>query len=162
MSRGQTCDSVCPCPQNAIVSVKELCGLPPIASLKQCLLTLSSRLVAGDNTPSVSLAMKDTFPYLEPLGPLPDVQKKMLAAYDLVGREGCASDVCVAGGGVGIRGGLSGGTLMNDTEWLPLKPELGMEAGQPLGSPKPGQTPQAVLRAPSATGCKGKTSFSQE
>ena len=71
--------------QNAIVSVKELCGLPPIASLKQCLLTLSSRLITSDNTPSVSLVMKDSFPYLEPLGAIPDMQKKMLAAYDLVG-----------------------------------------------------------------------------
>lgn len=67
------------------MSIKELCGLPPIASLKQCLLTLSSRLITSDNTPSVSLVMKDNFPYLEPLGAIPDVQKKMLAAYDLVG-----------------------------------------------------------------------------
>lgn len=72
-------------PQNAMVSVKELCGLPPIASLKQCILTLSSRLVSSDNVPSVALCMKDTFPYLEPLGTVPDVQKKVLAAYDLVG-----------------------------------------------------------------------------
>lgn len=89
------CDPVFPCPQNAIVSVKELCGLPPIASLKQCLLTLSSRLIASDNTPSVSLVMKDSFPYLEPLGAMPDVQKKMLAAYDLVGSDDCISDLCV-------------------------------------------------------------------
>lgn len=71
------------------MSVKELCGLPPIASLKQCLLTLSSRLITSDNTPSVSLVTKDSFPYLEPLGALPDVQKKMLAAYDLVGYGWC-------------------------------------------------------------------------
>lgn len=70
--------------QNAMVSMKELCGLPPIASLKQCILTLSSRLVSSDNAPSVALCMKDTFPYLEPLGTVPDVQKKVLAAYDLV------------------------------------------------------------------------------
>lgn len=67
-----------------MVSVKELCGLPPIASLKQCILTLSSRLVSSDNAPSVALCMRDTFPYLEPLGTVPDVQKKVLAAYDLV------------------------------------------------------------------------------
>lgn len=71
------------------MSVKELCGLPPIASLKQCLLTLSSRLITSDSAPSVSLVMKDSFPYLEPLGALPDVQKKMLAAYDLVGYGCC-------------------------------------------------------------------------
>lgn len=77
-------ESVCVLAQNAMVSVKELCGLPPIASLKQCILTLSSRLVSSDNAPSVALCMKDTFPYLEPLGTVPDVQKKVLAAYDLV------------------------------------------------------------------------------
>lgn len=76
--------SVCVPSQNAMVSVKELCGLPPIASLKQCILTLSSRLVSSDNAPSVALCMRDTFPYLEPLGTVPDVQKKVLAAYDLV------------------------------------------------------------------------------
>ncbi|XP_054828535.1 inactive phospholipase C-like protein 1 [Eublepharis macularius] len=73
--------------QNAIVSVKELCGLPPITSLKQCILTLSSRLVNSDNVPSVALNMKDNFPYLEPLGTLTDVQKKVLAAYDLMIQE---------------------------------------------------------------------------
>lgn len=72
-----------------MVSVKELCGLPPIASLKQCILTLSSRLVSSDNAPSVTLSMKDAFPYLEPLGTMPDVQKKVLAAYDLVGAYHC-------------------------------------------------------------------------
>uniref|UniRef100_A0A6I8P3C4 Phosphoinositide phospholipase C n=2 Tax=Ornithorhynchus anatinus TaxID=9258 RepID=A0A6I8P3C4_ORNAN len=73
--------------QSAIVSVKELCGLPPIASLKQCMLTLSSRLLSSDNTPSVSFVMKDNFPYLEPLGTIPDVQKKVLSAYDLMIQE---------------------------------------------------------------------------
>nr|XP_056717557.1 inactive phospholipase C-like protein 1 [Euleptes europaea] len=73
--------------QNAIVSVKELCGLPPITSLKQCILTLSSRLVNSDNVPSVVLNMKDNFPYLEPLGTLTDVQKKVLAAYDMMIQE---------------------------------------------------------------------------
>ncbi|XP_029461902.1 inactive phospholipase C-like protein 1 [Rhinatrema bivittatum] len=68
--------------QNAIVSVKELCGLPPSASLKQCMLSLSSRLINNDNTPSVTLNTKDNYPYLEPLGTAPDVQKKLLAAYD--------------------------------------------------------------------------------
>lgn len=72
-----------------MVSVKELCGLPPIASLKQCILTLSSRLVSSENAPSVTLCMKDAFPYLEPLGTVPDVQKKVLAAYDLVGASHC-------------------------------------------------------------------------
>nr|XP_034992649.1 inactive phospholipase C-like protein 1 isoform X1 [Zootoca vivipara] len=73
--------------QNAIVSLKELCGLPPITNLKQCILILSSRLMNSDNVPSVALCMKDNFPYLEPLGTLTDVQKKVLAAYDLMIQE---------------------------------------------------------------------------
>lgn len=95
MSCGQKCHSMFSSPQNAIVSIKELCGLPPIASLKQCLLTLSSRLITSDNTPSVWLVMKDNFPYLEPLGAIPDVQKKMLAAYDLVGNYDSMFLICV-------------------------------------------------------------------
>uniref|UniRef100_A0A8D0KM13 Phosphoinositide phospholipase C n=1 Tax=Salvator merianae TaxID=96440 RepID=A0A8D0KM13_SALMN len=73
--------------QNAIVSLKELCGLPPITSLKQCILTLVSRLVNSDNVPTVVLCMKDNFPYLEPLAALSDVQKKVLAAYELMIQE---------------------------------------------------------------------------
>ncbi|XP_034286042.1 inactive phospholipase C-like protein 1 isoform X1 [Pantherophis guttatus] len=73
--------------QNSILSVKELCGLPPITSLKQCILTLVSRLVNSDSIPSVVLCMKDNFPYLEPLGTLTDVQKKVLAAYDQMIQE---------------------------------------------------------------------------
>ncbi|XP_070588201.1 inactive phospholipase C-like protein 1 isoform X2 [Erythrolamprus reginae] len=73
--------------QNSILSVKELCGLPPITSLKQCILTLATRLVNSDNVPSVVLCMKDNFPYLEPLGTLTDLQKKVLAAYDQMIQE---------------------------------------------------------------------------
>lgn len=97
MSCGQKSHSMFASPQNAIVSIKELCGLPPTASLKQCLLTLSSRLITSDSTPSVSLVMKDNFPYLEPLGAIPDVQKKMLAAYDLVGNCDFRFLICVWG-----------------------------------------------------------------
>ncbi|KAJ1187393.1 hypothetical protein NDU88_004169 [Pleurodeles waltl] len=73
--------------QNAIVSVKELCGLPTSASLKQCMLSLSSRLVNNDNSPSVVLNMKENFPYLEPVGATPELQKKILSAYDLMIQE---------------------------------------------------------------------------
>uniref|UniRef100_H3BBC6 Phosphoinositide phospholipase C n=1 Tax=Latimeria chalumnae TaxID=7897 RepID=H3BBC6_LATCH len=73
--------------QNAIVCFKEMCGLPPIANLKQCIMTLSSRLLSNDNTPTVTLSMKDNYPYLEPQGALPDVQKKVFAAYDLMIQE---------------------------------------------------------------------------
>uniref|UniRef100_A0A8C5QKR9 Phosphoinositide phospholipase C n=1 Tax=Leptobrachium leishanense TaxID=445787 RepID=A0A8C5QKR9_9ANUR len=73
--------------QNALVSLKELCGLPTSSTLKQCMLSLASRLVNSDNTPSVSLIMKDGFPQLEPLGTIPEVQKKLLSAYDMMIQE---------------------------------------------------------------------------
>ncbi|MEE6489983.1 hypothetical protein FKM82_015755 [Ascaphus truei] len=73
--------------QNALVSLKELCGLPTSSSLKQCMLSLASRLVNNDNTPSVALNMKETYPYLEPQGTVPDVQKKLLTAYDMMIQE---------------------------------------------------------------------------
>ncbi|XP_067891801.1 inactive phospholipase C-like protein 1 isoform X1 [Heterodontus francisci] len=73
--------------QNAIVSFKEICGLAPTANLTQCILTLSSRLLNSDNTSAVTLTMKDKYPYLEPFGMVPDVQKKVLSSYDLVIQE---------------------------------------------------------------------------
>uniref|UniRef100_UPI00398F314F inactive phospholipase C-like protein 1 n=1 Tax=Pristiophorus japonicus TaxID=55135 RepID=UPI00398F314F len=80
--------------QNAIVSFKEICGLAPTANLTQCILTLSSRLLNSDSTSTVSLNMKDKYPYLEPLGMVPDVQRKVLSSYDLVIQETrCLIDV---------------------------------------------------------------------
>ncbi|KAG8432666.1 hypothetical protein GDO86_017055 [Hymenochirus boettgeri] len=73
--------------QNALVSLKELCGLPTSASLKQCILLLATRLVSNDNTPIVLLTMKDGYPYLEPVGVIPDVQKKLLTAYEMMIQE---------------------------------------------------------------------------
>lgn len=48
------------------------------------MLSLASRLVNSDNTPIVNLTMKDTYPNLEPIGTIPEVQKKLLNAYDMV------------------------------------------------------------------------------
>ncbi|KAG9477488.1 hypothetical protein GDO78_002729 [Eleutherodactylus coqui] len=73
--------------QNALVSLKELCGLPTSSSLKQCILSLASRLVNSDSTPSVNLIMKDSYPYLESIGTIPDVQKKLFNAYEMMIQE---------------------------------------------------------------------------
>ncbi|XP_053327732.1 inactive phospholipase C-like protein 1 isoform X2 [Spea bombifrons] len=73
--------------QNALISLKELCGLPTSSSLKQCMLSFASRLVNSDNTPSVSFILKDSYPYLEPRGTIPDVQKKLLSVYDMMIQE---------------------------------------------------------------------------
>ncbi|XP_060683394.1 inactive phospholipase C-like protein 1 isoform X2 [Hemiscyllium ocellatum] len=73
--------------QNAIISFKEVCALAPTANLTQCILTMSSRLLNNVNTSTVTLNMKDKYPYLEPIGTLSDVQKKILSSYDLVIHE---------------------------------------------------------------------------
>ncbi|XP_073502628.1 inactive phospholipase C-like protein 1 isoform X1 [Phyllobates terribilis] len=73
--------------QNALVTLKELCGLPTSSSLKQCMLSLASRLVNSDSTPSVNLIMKDSYPYLESVGTIPDVQKKLLSSYETMIQE---------------------------------------------------------------------------
>lgn len=73
--------------QIAIGSLKEICGLGPIVSLSQCIQTLASRLLNGDNISVVTLNMKNGYPYLEPLGTLNDVQRKVLSSYDLMIQE---------------------------------------------------------------------------
>ncbi|XP_043548869.1 inactive phospholipase C-like protein 1 isoform X1 [Chiloscyllium plagiosum] len=73
--------------QNAIISFKEICALAPTANLTQCILTMSSRLLNNVNTSTVTLNMKDKYPYLEPIGTLSDVQKKILSSYDQVIHE---------------------------------------------------------------------------
>ncbi|KAG7463925.1 hypothetical protein MATL_G00181820 [Megalops atlanticus] len=68
--------------QNATVSFKEQCGLPPVAKLKQCIESLTTRLQTPEGPPGASLAMRDGYPCLEPLGNLPDTTRKLLSAYD--------------------------------------------------------------------------------
>ncbi|XP_038635780.1 inactive phospholipase C-like protein 2 isoform X1 [Scyliorhinus canicula] len=68
--------------QNAMVSFKELCGLTPAANMKQCILTLSSWLLNSDNTVLVTLNLSEEYPSMEAQGPVPDLLKKVLAAYD--------------------------------------------------------------------------------
>ncbi|XP_048416744.1 inactive phospholipase C-like protein 2 [Stegostoma tigrinum] len=68
--------------QNAMVSFKELCGLTPAANMKQCILTLSSWLLNSDNTVLVTLNLSEQYPSMEAQGPVPDLLRKVLAAYD--------------------------------------------------------------------------------
>lgn len=78
------CDMCVFSPQNAIVQFKELCGLSAVANLKQCILALSSRLIAADNNPVVLFNLKDQYPVMEAQGLLPDVLKKVATAYETV------------------------------------------------------------------------------
>ncbi|XP_018596166.1 inactive phospholipase C-like protein 2 [Scleropages formosus] len=68
--------------QNAIVSFKELCGLSAVANFMQCILALSSYLTGADNTPLLVFNLKDQYPTIEPHSLLPEVLKKVVAAYD--------------------------------------------------------------------------------
>ncbi|KAJ8352837.1 hypothetical protein SKAU_G00243130 [Synaphobranchus kaupii] len=68
--------------QNATVNFKEQCGLPPVAKLKQCIQSLTTRLQTSEGPPGASLAMREGYPCLEPLGNLPDNTRKLLSAYD--------------------------------------------------------------------------------
>lgn len=71
-------------PQNSIAPFKELCGLSAVANLKQCILALSSRLTGTDNNPLVLFNLKEQYPSMEAQGLLPDVLRKVLAAYEMV------------------------------------------------------------------------------
>ncbi|KAG9348687.1 hypothetical protein JZ751_029004 [Albula glossodonta] len=68
--------------QNATVNFKEQCGLPPVAKLKQCIQSLTTRLQTSEGPPGASLAMREGYPCLEPVGNLPDSTRKLLSAYD--------------------------------------------------------------------------------
>lgn len=70
--------------QNAIVSFKELCGLSPVANLKQCLLALCPRLSGPDGAPLLLFNLLDQYPSLEPQGLLPEVLKKVVSTYDMM------------------------------------------------------------------------------
>ncbi|XP_056618201.1 inactive phospholipase C-like protein 2 [Triplophysa dalaica] len=70
--------------QNAIVPFKELCGLSAVANLKQCILALSPRLTGPDNSPVLLFNLKDEYLTVEAQGLLPEVLKKVVAAYEMM------------------------------------------------------------------------------
>ncbi|OCT74144.1 inactive phospholipase C-like protein 2 isoform X1 [Xenopus laevis] len=70
--------------QNTVVSFKELCGLSPVANLRQCIMALSTRLAGPDNTPVVVMNLNEQYPTMELQGTVPEVMKRILTAYDLI------------------------------------------------------------------------------
>uniref|UniRef100_A0A803J7D6 Phosphoinositide phospholipase C n=1 Tax=Xenopus tropicalis TaxID=8364 RepID=A0A803J7D6_XENTR len=70
--------------QNTVVSFKELCGLSPVANLRQCIMALSTRLAGPDNTPVVVMNLNEQYPTMELQGTVPEVMKRILAAYDSI------------------------------------------------------------------------------
>ncbi|XP_016398398.1 inactive phospholipase C-like protein 1 isoform X2 [Sinocyclocheilus rhinocerous] len=69
---------------SATVAFKEQCGLPPMATLKQCIQSLATRLQSPDGPPSATLTLKEGYPYLEPVGNLTDATRKLLNGYDTI------------------------------------------------------------------------------
>ncbi|XP_066543926.1 inactive phospholipase C-like protein 1 [Amia ocellicauda] len=70
--------------QSASVSFKELCGLPPVASLKQCIQSLAPRLQSPEGPSCASLVLREGYPCLEPGAGLSDSTRKLLTAYNTV------------------------------------------------------------------------------
>ncbi|KAM4691294.1 inactive phospholipase C-like protein 2 [Rhinophrynus dorsalis] len=68
--------------QNALVSFKELCGLSPVANMKQCILTVSAWLLNSDRPLTVTLNLCSQYPSLEAQGPVPELLKKVLTSYE--------------------------------------------------------------------------------
>uniref|UniRef100_A0A8B9RKY2 Phosphoinositide phospholipase C n=1 Tax=Astyanax mexicanus TaxID=7994 RepID=A0A8B9RKY2_ASTMX len=68
--------------QNAMVSFKELCGLTPAANMKQCILTVSSWLLNSERCLRVTVDLSEAYPTMEAQGPVPELLRKVLTAYD--------------------------------------------------------------------------------
>uniref|UniRef100_A0A8C2ZQU4 Phosphoinositide phospholipase C n=1 Tax=Cyclopterus lumpus TaxID=8103 RepID=A0A8C2ZQU4_CYCLU len=70
--------------QNAMVSFKELCGLSPAANMKQCILTVSTWLMNSERALRVTVDLGETYPTMEAHGPVPELLRKVLIAYDMM------------------------------------------------------------------------------
>lgn len=70
--------------QNAMVSFKELCGLTPAANMKQCILTVSTWLMNSERSLRVTVDLSEAYPTMEAQGPVPELLRKVLNAYDMV------------------------------------------------------------------------------
>lgn len=84
--------------QNAMVSFKELCGLTPAANMKQCILTVSTWLMNSERSLRVTVDLSETYPTMEAHGPVPELLRKVLNAYDMVSKASAhrTSDVSAA------------------------------------------------------------------
>ncbi len=68
-----------------MVSFKELCGLTPAANMKQCILTVSSWMMNSERALRVTVDLSEAYPTMEAHGPIPELLRKVLTAYDTVG-----------------------------------------------------------------------------
>lgn len=70
--------------QTSVALFRELCGVSAVASLMQCVLALSSTVSGPDGTPLLLFDLRDQYPSLEPVGPLPDILRRLVTTYDLM------------------------------------------------------------------------------
>ncbi|XP_068602365.1 inactive phospholipase C-like protein 1 [Brachionichthys hirsutus] len=68
--------------QSTVSSLKEQCGLPTVAKLKQCIQSLATRLQSPEGTVGATMVLKEGYPYLESLVNLSEPTRKLLTAYD--------------------------------------------------------------------------------
>uniref|UniRef100_A0A3P9MXE6 Phosphoinositide phospholipase C n=1 Tax=Poecilia reticulata TaxID=8081 RepID=A0A3P9MXE6_POERE len=68
--------------QNSVAVFRELCGVSAVANLMQCVLALGSRVSGPEGTPLLLFDLRDSYPTLEPQGPLPDVLRRVVSTYD--------------------------------------------------------------------------------
>ena len=73
-----------PPPQTSVVVFRELCGVPAVANLMQCVRGLASCVAGPDGSPLLLFDLRDDYPALEPQGPLPDVLRKVVSAFEMV------------------------------------------------------------------------------
>nr|XP_061808436.1 inactive phospholipase C-like protein 2 [Nerophis lumbriciformis] len=70
--------------QNSVAMFRELCGVPAVSNLMQCILALGSRVRGPDGMPLLLFDLQKHFPTLEPQGPLPDVLRRVVSTYDMM------------------------------------------------------------------------------
>lgn len=58
-----------------------------VANLMQCVLALSSSVSGPEGTPLLLFDLKDSYPTLEPQGPLPDVLRRVVSTYEMVKKK---------------------------------------------------------------------------
>lgn len=93
--------------------------------MKQCILTVAAWLLHSDSAPSVTLNLAEQYPAMEAQGPIPDLLRKVLTAYETVSS------------GTGMLHGADGTSSTSSTSSTILpRPQLCAWGGPGMGSPQ--------------------------
>lgn len=66
----------------------------PAANMKQCILTVSTWLLNSERTLQVMVDLDEAYPAMEARGPVPELLRKVLTAYDTVSPAPVSSLIC--------------------------------------------------------------------